>query len=161
MKTFLFLLVYIINHIVKMKKIENICHNIMDNIILYLSDFVYVEKNDNVYSIKTYHDNEKDKYLHINICENYFSFNLSKNTGVLFIISQSTQSKNSTYDTGDFKIDIDDIFLKKYLNWLENKYEEFLIKKAKVLESKLYELYEIDKKIKRKKINTTLKKEEL
>lgn len=43
------------------EKLEELCHNIMTNIITYMSDDVYVEKVSNFYYIKNYNTSKAEK----------------------------------------------------------------------------------------------------
>ncbi len=143
------------------KNLISVCHDIMDNIINYISDNVYVEKNDNKYIIKNYYDQKIEKNLIISISNSEFYFELSKSC--MFVLSYSTHhNKNYEFETGNFHVKIDNTFLEQYTKWLENKYNDYLTHKAKILETKIYEMYNIDKKVKRKKnIKNINKKEEL
>ncbi len=144
------------------KDIEATCYSIMDNIVNYLSDEVYVEKSENTYVIKSFH-NENKKNFSIRLNRSEFSFELNKTssiTQVTFVIGIVNNSKDKIYESGNFNIKMGCELFNKHEKWIIDKSEEYLLSKMKSLESNLYKSFNIDKKLKRKKINNILNKKE-
>jgi hypothetical protein len=63
--------------------IEQICDSLLTNVIKYLYNDVYVEKTDNFFTIKTYHNQKDKKEFSIKINRSEFHFNLyAKSSGI-------------------------------------------------------------------------------
>jgi hypothetical protein len=144
------------------KDIEATCFSIMENIVNYLSDEVYVEKLENAYIIKSF-NNENKKNFSIRINRSDFQFDLNKSSGIVhatFTLGISNNPKDKIYDSGSFNVKISNELFNLHEKWITDKAEEYLLFKMKSLESNLYKDFNIDKKLKRKKINNILNKKE-
>ncbi len=150
-------------------RIELACDSILNNVVNFLSDKVYVEFSDNFYIIKSYIEDtqNEEKQFVIKINETSFDFSLQKiNTGMFILHSMSGNNtikneKSDMYKVGNFTTDISPNLFKKYEQWFINKIDECLLEKIKILENNLYKNFKIENKVKRKKVNNILKKEDL
>lgn len=146
------------------EEFEKVCDSIISNIIEYLSDSVYVEKIDNFFYIKSYFcEKEKDKKeINIKINRSEFHLNISKksNFTLMNLGGSSHAKKEMNFESGNFDIKISPNIFNKYQDWLLMKQKEFLLEKMKSLEKTLYKEFNIDKKLKRKYVNSIINEKE-
>lgn len=143
--------------------IDEICDSIMRNIIEYLSEEVYVEKEDKFFIIKSYNNNTKnsEKEFLVKINKNEFYFNLyKKSTSTItaqgFYITAPNNLKEKNYETGSFNVKISSKIFNKYENWIISKSNEYMLQKINSLQSNLYLDFKLDKILKRKKITKNI-----